>query len=233
MNATNSYQDKYFSILGDSLSALDGYSQPEDAAFYTGMMKFEANVFLPEDTWWGQVIDALGGTLLVNHSIAGSMVSRHRSCEIPSYGCSDERTSALSRDGHVPDVILVLMGTNDWGCPIQPTPDETSAKDDLSIFSIAYQTMLEKLRRNYPTAEIWCCTLPVSTSTQNEHFVFPYCYRGHHIEEYCEIIRACAEANACRLIDLYRFAPPYDTVDDFHPNSEGMQTLSAAVLSQL
>ena len=55
MQNQNIYQNKLFSILGDSISTLGGYSEPEDAAFYVSMKKFEADVFLPEDTWWGQV----------------------------------------------------------------------------------------------------------------------------------------------------------------------------------
>ena len=58
------YQNKYFSILGDSISTLEGYSQPREAAFYSGERKLKSGVFTPSDTWWGQVIERLGGQLL-------------------------------------------------------------------------------------------------------------------------------------------------------------------------
>lgn len=233
MHSNNIYQSKLFSILGDSISTLGGYSEPEDAAFYAGMKKFEADVFLPEDTWWGQVIHALGGRLLVNQSISGSMVVKHPRCQIPSYGCSPERTAALGRDGQSPDVILVYLGTNDWGAGVQPTPVLSSEQGSTAVFSVAYRRMLEQLRANYPQAEIWCFTLAVSTCSKEENFIFPYYYAGRHIEKYCEVIRACAEDFGCRVIDLYGTAEPYDTIDEFHPNAAGMQTLARAVLAQL
>ena len=141
----NQYQNPYVSILGDSISTLSGVSRPDDAAFYDGMRKFEADVFAPEDTWWGQVIEALGGRLLVNNSFSGSMVCRHRSCDFPSYGCSDERTGDLEQEGILPDLIFFFMGFNDWGCGAKPMPENAAEEDDCSIFSVAYGEALKKL----------------------------------------------------------------------------------------
>ncbi len=233
MNTQDRYQNKLFSVLGDSISTLAGYSEPGDAAYYDGMRKFEANVFLPEDTWWGQVVKRVGGEILVNNSISGSMVCKHRRCEVPSYGCSDERTSALGQNGLTPDVIMIFMGTNDWGGSMKPTPSVKAHETDLAIFSVAYQRMLDNLHRNYPEAELWCFTLAVSTCTSKEDFAFPYRYAGRHIEEYCAVIRSCAETYGCRVIDMYETAAPYDTIDGFHPNADGMKTLADAVISQL
>lgn len=95
---------------------------------------------------------------------------------------------------------------------------------------MAYTCALEKLKRNYPAAEILCFTLPVATRALREDFEFPYCYRGRHIEEYCAVIRDCAKQMHCGLVDLYQWPIPYDTIDGFHPNSQGMRTLSHAVL---
>lgn len=233
MNTQDSYKNKFFSIFGDSISTLGGYSEPDYAAFYDGIRKFEADVFSPEDTWWGQVIQHLGGALLVNNSFSGGMVCKHRRCMIPSYGCSDERTAGLLRAGQSPDIIMIFMGINDWAGGVTPVPNDESEAGDLSVFSVAYRSMLFKLQKNYPRAELWCFTLPVSTCKNREDFVFPYRYGGRHIEEYCEVIRACAEECGCRVIDLYRSAAPYDTFDEFHPNAEGMKTLADAVIRQL
>ena len=220
-------------MLGDSISTLEGYSKPYYAAFYEGRQKFKTGVFLPEDTWWGQVIARLGGELLTNDSFSGSKVIKSVGCEIPSYACSDERTSALSDRGVHPDVIMVYMGTNDWGGGVRVTPSCEAETGDVGVFSVAYACMLEKLRENYPRAEIWCFTLAVSMQSRREDFVFPYRYGGRHIEEYCDTIRTCAKAYGCRLVDLYRVGVPYDTNDGFHPNAEGMKTLADAVLKAL
>ena len=229
----HTYENKRFSILGDSISTLDGYSIPEDSAFYKGTIKFYAKVYVPEDTWWGQVVQALGGEILVNNSISGSMVCKHPHWDYPSYGCSDERTYAFGKDGISPDVILVWMGTNDWGAGMITTPVIKAHEQDLAVFSVAYDTMLRKLQKNYPNAEIWCLTPAVSTNRSSEQFSFPYYIAGRHIADYCQAIRACAEANGCRLIDMYTPETPYDTLDDFHPNADGMKTLAEQVLRQI
>ena len=231
---SNKYKGKLFSLLGDSISTLKGYSEPEDAEFYEGMRKFEANVFLPEDTWWGMTVDALGGKMLVNNSFSGSTVCKKRGYMIPSYASSDERTSSLSRDDISPDVIMIYMGTNDWGSAIAPLPED-AADESSPVFSLSYRSMLSKIKRNYPNAEIWCFTLGVSTYKNDESFSFPYKYAGRHIEEYCSVIRSCAKEYGCRIIDLYAETStlPFNSFDRFHPNDEGMKRISDAVISAL
>lgn len=225
------YKNKYFSIMGDSISTLAGCNPPDYNVFYEGDKQVMSGVYSPGDTWWGQVIEGLGGKLLVNNAFSGSLVCRHPACQIQSYGCSDERTSMLGKNGQAPDVVMVYLGTNDWGggLGIRPCTED----DPLSVFSEAYCAMLEKIRRNYPQAEIWCFTLAVSVNRHQNDWHFPYSISGWHIEVYCDLIRTCAEKVGCRVIDLYKNAKPYDTIDGFHPSAEGMRTISEAVLEQL
>ena len=178
------------------------------------------------------MIDALKGNLLVNNSFLGSTVCWDSRYEIPSYGCSAERTSSLGREELTPDVIMVFMGMNDWGKGIKVLPGD-GEEHDLSVFYVAYRQMLGNLIKNYPQAEIWCLTLPVSGCTCGEENSFPYCKGGIHIKEYCKAIDACAKEFKCRLIDLYDTVKSYDTIDDFHPSAQGMSTLAKAVLEQL
>lgn len=229
------YQNKRFSILGDSISTFEGRSEPDYAAFYDLAHKLEADVLVPGDTWWGAVIDQLGGELLVNNSFLGSTVCRSPRHEIQSYACSEERTSSLGNAECDPDVIMVYMGTNDWGkgTPLYDDGLHEYPKDTASVFYPAYKLMIERLKINYPQAEIWCFTLAKSCQTNSSDFVFPYCYAGRNIEEYCEVVRAVAAELGCRLIDLYACAEPYDTIDGYHPNKDGMQTLAKAVLQAL
>lgn len=227
------YKNKLFSVLGDSISTLEGYSVPKGAEFYEGMNKFMADVFSPKNTWWGQVISRLGGELLINNSFSGSIVCEIPKCEIPSYGCSDERTSALHRGGALPDVIMIFMGINDWGCGIAPTEKYRANARNGLVFERDYARMLEKLKKNYPSAELWCFTLPVSACRKSGSFEFPYYCGGYHIAEYCEAIRACAEKYECRVIDLYKAAEMHDTIDGFHPNARGMKTLAENVVNAL
>lgn len=223
---------KYFSILGDSISTLEGYSEPRYAAYYDTAHKLQAKVYLPRDTWWGQVIGALGGQLLVNNAISGSTVCWDRLYEYPSFGCSDERTSALHKDGIHPDVIFVYLGTNDWGQGRQIACEE-DGENALSCFAPAYRAMLQKLKNNYPSAQIWCFTLPRSRFSADESFVFPHSYGGRHIDEYCETIRTVAGELGCRVIDLAVLCDPFDTADGFHPTADGMKTIACAVLNAM
>ena len=93
--------------------------------------------------------------------------------------------------------------------------------------------MLTKLKRNYPNAEIWCLTLPISRCSTRENFEFPYYYGGRNILEYNEAIRACGAQFNCRIIDLEQNEERFDTMDGFHPNVSGMETIANGVLSQL
>lgn len=217
------YQGKLFSVLGDSISTLEGYSVPADATYYGGFQAFRAQVFAPEDTWWGKLIAHLGGELLVNHSISGSLCARHPQCVVPSYGCSDERTAALGRGDVHPDVILILLGTNDWGwrMPLMP-PD--GREGDEGVFSVAYDRMLKKLKRNYPNAELWCFTLPVGADLETGHA---------SAQMYNDVIRTCAVRHGGRVPELYRVGQSYDTVDGLHPSAEGMRQMAEHIFSQL
>lgn len=233
MSIQEKYKNKLFSILGDSISTLDGYSKPDGASYYEGEKRLEADVILPIDTWWGMLINHLGAKLLVNNSMSGSMVCKHRRCEIPSYGCSDERTSSLGMDGKAPDVIMVYLGTNDWGFGMKPTPNRKEYENDLDVFSVAYNTMLEKLKQSYPNAQIWCFTLCASGFKNSRPVEFNFYPGGYHMDEYCKVIRKCASEHDCILIDLYNSVAPFDTVDGYHPNKHGMKTIFKGIIAEL
>ena len=224
------YKDKYFSILGDSISTFEGYTEPKDAVYYDKAKKIETGVLTLTDTWWGMVIESLGGKLLVNNSWSGSTVCSHSAYEVPSYACSAERTSSLYKDGITPSVIIVYMGTNDWGMGLRVTDDKETST---TVFSVAYREMLDRLKNNYPTAEIWCLTLPISKCVSRGNFAFPYYCSGRHILEYCEAICKIAKEKECRIIDLYSYGELHDTIDFFHPNRRGMKALANAVLDAL
>ncbi len=206
------HPNPYFSILGDSISTLSGWLPEGNDSFY-GWHRRELGILRPEQTWWGQVLAHFGGRLLVNESWSGCLVSRQPGCEISSYGCSDARTGNLGREGHLPDHILVFIGTNDrgWGIRLD-SPDPA----DLSAAGNAYAAMLDKLRHNYPQAQIWCMTLLNNGARLSG--------------AYCEMIRNCAAARGCRVIDLFALEEICDTVDGVHPSEKGMGTIAGAVI---
>lgn len=224
------YAGKRFSVLGDSISTLESFVPSGYSVFYTAEKCAEAQLLSAQDTWWGRVIDHLGGELLVNNSWSGSRVSQLPGQEelFPS-GCSGERTGQLHIQDIKPDVIIVYLGFNDWGygvplhCPIIPKLKR------LCYFDSAYKRMLDGLKKSYPHAEIWCCTLNPTTMYAKPAFRFPEAHGGTHIEKYNQIIRTAAKAKRCNVADLYSYRTPNDTIDGSHPTAEGMRTLAELI----
>lgn len=241
----NKYYGKQFSILGDSISTLTGYNPKGYKVFYDDENCEKSSVKEMNDTWWGKVIDFFGGELLVNNSWSGSRVTRlHNNDTLFPSGCSNKRTGSLHINSVKPDVIIIYLGTNDWANGI-PTLEYWKNSGDYEnwlgtmllpneeCFDVAYDQMLTKLRANYPNAEIWCCTLNTTFMSSNPSFNFPYKYGGTHIEEYNQIIKDTADINNCKIIDLYSYRIPYDSIDGSHPNADGMNTLATFMIREI
>lgn len=231
----NYFFGKQFSILGDSVSTLEGF-HPQGNRFYYGTENQErTGVKDWKDTWWGKTIDFFGGELLVNHSWSGTQVARmgDRREQLPS-GCCDRRTGELHRLSVKPDVILVFMGLNDWARGVIPEPEgrEVPAMLD-TFFSWSYELMLQKLKKKYPKAEIWCATIPRSYMSENPRFSFPDSFGGYSLETYNVLIRSLTAKYNCALLDLYTAVPGYDTLDGTHANARGMEQLAAGVIRQM
>ena len=227
----NKYYGKQFSILGDSISTLDGYNPRGYKVFYYGDNCEKARISDFKDTWWGKVIDFFGGELLINNSWSGSRVTKlpHSEELFPS-GCSNERTSLLHINSVNPDVIIVYLGTNDWAFGARTGLGTRLLGDVKSeLFEEAYSMMLKKIKANYPDSEVWCCTLSETFISGKPDFKFPHKYAGIHIEDFNEIIRNIANESKCKLIDLYNQNKPYDSIDGSHPNRQGMQTIAELV----
>lgn len=234
--AHNPYFGKQFSVLGDSISTLDGYNPLGYNLFYFGENCFRSGVREMKDTWWGKVIDFFGGELLVNNSWSGSRVTQFPGSDslFPS-GCSDERTGNLHIRNVVPDVIIVYLGTNDWanGVPIEFDGCTLLGHEYNDIFVSAYGNMIRKIRSNYPNAEIWCCTLCATFMSSDPSFHFPYKYNGNYINKYNQIIETVANQQNCKLIDLFSYSVPYDSIDGSHPNVNGMNTLATLMIRSI
>lgn len=241
----NKYYNKTFSILGDSISTLEGYNPKGYNVFYGEDNCAKSCVKKMEDTWWGKVVDFFGGELLVNNSWSGSRVAKLPNSEniFPS-ACSDERTSGLHINNIKPDVIIVYLGANDWAKGSELLKnwyenDEhknwlgTSLLADESCFDISYDTTLRKLKKNYPNSEIWCCTLSSTYMSVNPNFSFPEIHNGNDIKKYNNVIKDCVRENNCNLIDLYANQLPYDSIDGTHPNADGMNILAVQVIREM
>ena len=174
------------------------------------------------------MIDYLGGELLANNSWSGSRVTKlpDREQLFPS-GISDERINNLGDCNRDPDIIIVLLGDNDWGNGVSLTEEKIYGNQcNLYVFSDAYHLLLGKLKNSYPNAKIYCCTLFSTFMPLNPHFLFPVDWYGNNIESYNEAIKNIAYRNQCEIIDLYIKEIPISTIDGSHPDKAGMRQLA-------
>lgn len=208
-------QKKRISILGDSVSTFAGITPPE-ALFYDAWRQEETGVTSPDDTWWMQVIQGMGGILGVNNSYAGSTVSGG----FMTSGTSEKRLRTLSAEGE-PDMILVAMGANDWGFGVHPQE-----------FEYEYRRMLQRMKRLYPRAEIWCATILRGKPVPEEEMFF-------NVDGvispniYSDIIRGIGTEEAVHLADVSGYHMEYETIDGVHPNREGMKMIACLWLKEL
>lgn len=231
----NKFFGKRISIIGDSISTFEGYNPQGFNLFYNEEKKHQSCVENVSDTWWQMLIDFLGAELLVNNSWSGSRVTKlpGRNELFPS-GCSDERANGLHLGIKKPDVILIYIGTNDWAYGALTGGETRIIEGDVNeLFYQAYHGMIDKVKKNYPQAEIFCFTLSSTFMSSNPKFRFPHKHGGTHIEVYNNIIKQVASSSGCRLVDLYGYRIPYDALDGSHPNRQGMLTLAIEAIRSI
>ncbi len=225
------------SILGDSISTFKGWIPEGNLVFYpeNGTVKDVAQ------TWWKIVLDELGLTLCANGSSSGSASFGYSQEANPMYGCSDHRISQLAgADGVAPDIIIVYMGTNDvlMSAAIGDNDGLQAVEEGLvGSLSDGYTMILDKIKRQYPQAQVYCCTLlPVGDWGTTEAQPFVPFVNGQNVtsEAYSERIRLIAGNRGLPIIDLEKCGITIDnmaemTADGVHPTAEGMRLIADAV----
>ena len=245
---SDKFKGKKLSIIGDSISTFSGYIPNGYKAYYpTG------DVQSIENTWWKKVINATGMELLKNCSWSASTIcaESQESLDTAKPACSDARIADLS-DGNInPDVIMIYIGTNDWGRSYQlgdydSTKEVPAYSKELKI-SEAYALMLYKIRNAYPNAEIYCIT-NFEGRTLADDTSFPVLnLNGNSIHEVNHIITEVAHIYGAKVIDLETCGIHYwnvfnYTVDgdsthaadhNIHPNDKGHSMIAESIISQL
>jgi len=234
----------FVSILGDSISTYSGYNPDGYAIFYDEQMQKRNGLKSVYDTWWAKVNKSLGAYLCVNNSYSGSRVSGK---VFPAGNCQ-ERIMHLRTSGHIPDLILIYLGFNDfgYGVPVSCAPMSNDGKTDLRYFEDAYMQMLMGLRYYYPNTRIICATLMRTTLKQNELWHFPERLGGICFDEYNNAIRRAASQCHIGLADLakrhlnfpklMKYDSRYETLDGTHPTVKGHKIIAdewIACLSRL
>lgn len=224
----------FVSILGDSISTYSGYNPSGYAVYYDEYLQKRNGLQNVYDTWWARVNQELNAFLCVNNSYSGSKVSGE---EFPAGHCH-ERLMRLHTSEHMPDLILIYMGFNDfgYGVPIRCAPMSNEGQTNLLYFEDAYHQMLTGLHYFYPHARIICATLMRTTLQGNSMWAFPERLCGISLDEYNDAIRRAAVNCHVDLADLakrhisfsdfFKRDMRYETLDGTHPTARGHQTIA-------
>lgn len=227
----------YISFLGDSISTYAGWS---NNAKYNSTISSNA-VWFPnsnytgadmtvEKTWWHRTFTEVDYTLCVNNSWSGSVVNTSQTYNVRAKNLHNE-------SGQAPDVVVILMGVNDYAAGMAVGNYDGTLAPPLSPanFSEAYGRTVANILDAYDGVEIYCCTfLP-----DRKRFSGSTNQNGTDEGAYNASIKKIAENMGVNLIDLYEDSgiTPQTisayTVDGLHPNAAGMQLMSKTVVETL
>ena len=217
--------NKKLSILGDSISTYEGYSNDyinSNSTTGNNIVFYYDSLFLNNvnATWWMQAINRTKLKLLVNNSSAGDAVT----WKAPT------RAKQLHNNikGHEekPDIIAVYIGIND-------------IKDGISLndFKIKYQEMVNNIRLSYEDAEIFLFThIPYTCYNVARSIISP-----EELELFNNVIRDIANnVKKCNIVDLYSDSEinidnykTYMGDQGLHPNALGMDKITEAFVNAL
>lgn len=241
------FKDKHIAIVGDSISTFSGYIPSGWRNYYT-----TSNLGSVNNTYWIKVCNALGMTYN-NCAYSNSRVSGNSLATAADVtgaanqcaGCSDVRIDALDRDGKTPDIILIALGTNDWGNNVAiGTFDDTSTLPEegtISTFAPAYALMLYKMQVAYPNAQIFCCTILPRLSGDVDGLATPPCINsgGVSLNAYNNKIKEIANIFGCNVIDLFACGLNFVNIASYavdstlHPNANGHTLMANKIIAEL
>ena len=234
------YKGKKMSILGDSISTYAGTIPAGNRDYYYGN---NLGVSSMSEMWWCIVKDKLGMELLVNNSWAGRCVASTRDNETSmknSAGGRAETVAVLKNGSTNPDVIFVRLGTNDFSylTPLGNYDGTTALTDDITTFSSAYANMLTQLTKQFPNAEIWCCTIPPARRTST----YPSILNNNSILQFNKIIEDMCNLFGCHVVHHAQCGITWYSQDAFgdwnasggtHPNAKGQRLLAEQTLRDM
>ena len=151
-------------IFGDSYSTYSGYIPEGYAVYYSGKRETPPDVSDVSKTWWHQVINENGATLVQNNSWSGSTIC------YTGYGYTDRSESSsfiyrfnkLVDEGFFKqnkvDSVLVFGGTNDSWCqaPVGQLQFSDWTHDSLFFVLPAVCHFFNRLKEELGEAEIIC-----------------------------------------------------------------------------
>ena len=174
----NPFKGKWVSILGDSISTYDKYIPSGYTTYYP-----TSDVNDVSKTWWHILLTKLGAKLCVNNSngarsvfndstgtdITKDELNKLHRVKGQEYINLDGTKETATADIK-PDIILVLLGTNDFtdGIKLGELIKNSAGTSNFNTnFYQSYNAMLLNLIVNYPNAHVYCLE-----TTYNNKFNF-------------------------------------------------------------
>lgn len=180
----NPFKDKWISIFGDSISTFKGYVPSKNEYYYPDTSNSEYSVKKVTQTWWHQLLTRLGAKLCVNDSWSGRTVTNysepnsaanrgnlHRVTGQPYMNL--DGTTEIATEDQYPDVILIMLGVNDFNrnCSLGNYEAKNYTNTSTTTeFYVQYNVMLMSIcgvytdpLQNYPNAQVYCLQTTFST----------------------------------------------------------------------
>lgn len=248
------FKGKTISILGDSISTFENYSNGTAADTTNSTIRGNYVYYYEDtvstygvdvnDTWWKQTADLLGMRVLVNNSWSGSRVINFGTGTPSAY---IDRSQQLHDDtgsnaGEKPDIIVIYLGTNDMKNADDPGDITTVDYDKLKTVSSsytpttvfeAYALMLYRAIKKYPNAEIYCMTLiPYQNITMAQKTT---------MLEFNAGVKKIAQHYGVNLVDLYNESGltaqsecfSYHMANRLHPGPYGMDAITNCLVNSM
>ncbi|MBQ9794955.1 MAG: prolyl oligopeptidase family serine peptidase, partial [Clostridia bacterium] len=233
-----SFDGKVISILSASTSTFEGYTPVADGFNLDHRDRYPQDNLLTHvnDTWWMQTIQELNAKLGINDSWAGSQVLNTQDTNSGDLGpdaamASITRIKNLGSNG-TPDVILFFGGGNDMGRGVAlGSFDPATAPTEVDLtatkwesFADAYVAAIMRLQYFYPEAKILAMTT----------YPMPSYVTQAKLDKYGPVVQAICEHYGVEYLSLQDCGVTFEMLpDDIHPNAEGMDYITAAVVEKL
>ena len=189
---------KKVSIIGDSISTFTGYVPSGYATYYP-----RQDVTSVDKLWWKIALDKTGMQLLKNAAWASSTVVGDDT-QGAIVASSDARIADLADGDTKPDIVIVLIGTNDFGRSYSigtfTDTDTIPTASNIADFKPAYAKMIGKIHTAYPEAKVFACTLIPRTFSGGGYPVKNQ--NNESLYAYNKAIKDVAEMMNCSVIDI-------------------------------
>ena len=247
-NLRNILSGKYLSVLGDSISTYEGYSNDyintNSALQYNLVHYNDENLGSVDNTYWKQIIDKYNMNLCVDNGWGSAQVLGNANGNLNGYwrrpSQLHDNTIENNANGEevYPDVILVYMGVNDAAynqptAPVLTNEDFTRIQEQVDSlgndyrpenFSEAYATMIYKITKNYVSADVFCLTVPTHMLNRNQDLLVQYNNAIRQVCEYFNIGLVELEGSVLDAEDTSEY-----TIDGVHPNALGMDVMTSLI----